>query len=403
MKIGILQETKIPPDHRVPFSPEQCKMIEEKFPGTEVFVEPGNNRCFTDKQYTDRGIKVKSDLSDCDILMGVKEVDPVRLIPGKTYLFFSHTIKKQSHNKHLLKAVLDKCIRLIDYETLTDSKGMRIIGFGRWAGIVGTYTGIRAMCIRQNFCVLPHPEDCSGLEEMLYQASTKALPPFRIALTGDGRVASGAVEMMKAFGITKVTVENYMSITDYIQPVYVQLDPEKYNQNKLGKTFDLQHFFNNPGEYKSSFGRFCDNTDILVMAAFWDPKAPVLFTPDQMKDSSFRIRVVADITCDLKGSVPSTIRTTNFREPYYDFNPITGKEEAPFSNPGNITVMAIDNLPCGLPVEASVDFGQNLMENVLPLLLAGDNDNIIARATIAREGKLTAKYNYLADWVNQPD
>ncbi len=403
MKIGILRETKIPADNRVPLSPEQCRMIEEKFQGTKVFVEPGNNRCFADAEYTDMGIKVKTNLSNCDVLMGVKEVDLTRLIPGKTYFFFSHTIKKQSHNKKLLKAVLKKHIKLVDYETLTDRNGIRIIGFGRWAGIVGTYTGIRAMRIRHKYNILPHPQDFGELGEMKKLVSSVSLPPVKIAITGDGRVAGGSVEMMDAFGIKKVDVEEYLGNSDIKKSVYVQLGPEKYNRNKTGKPFELQHFFKNPGEYESDFGRFTNETDLLIMAAYWDPRAPVLFTPDQMRDKSFGIKVIADITCDLEGSIPSTIRTTNFKMPYYDFNPYTGKEEPPFSNPANITVMAIDNLPCGLPAEASKDFGQNIINHVLPLLLSGDDENVILRATIAQDGKLTEKYNYLDDWVNQPD
>ncbi len=403
MKIGILRETKIPADNRVPLSPDQCRLIEDEFPGTRVIVQPGNGRCYTDDDYRRKGITVQKDLDECDVLMGVKEVDPSQLVPGKTYFFFSHTIKKQRHNKGLLKAVLDKRIRLVDYETLSDGKGMRIIGFGRWAGLVGTYHGIRAMCMRHDLFGLPLPQDCRGLEDMMKQASAMRLPALRIAMTGDGRVAGGSEEMMSAFGIQKVTMEDYLTCLNFETPVYVQLDPGRYNQHKSGRTFDLSHFFSHPGEYESNFKRFSDKTDLLIMAAYWDPKAPVLYTAGQMKETDFSIQVVADITCDLNGSIPSTIRTTTFQDPYYDYNPFTGKEEKAFSNPSNITVLAIDNLPNGLPVEASVDFGHHLIKNVLPYLLYGDSENIIARATIAEDGRLTEHYSYLADWVQQPD
>jgi len=403
MKIGILRETKIPPDNRVPLTPKQCRLIEDEFPGTEIIVQPGDGRCYTDREYIDEGIIVQDDVNDCDVLVGVKEVNPADLIPDKTCFFFSHTIKKQEHNRHLLKTILDKHIRLVDYELLSDSKGIRIIGFGRWAGLVGTYTGIRAMGIRQNAFELPHPMECAGLSEMLLQASRIPLPPWRLAMTGDGRVAGGAEEMMSAFHIHKVTLENYMIQADSGFPVYVQLDPEKYNCRKSGESFDLWHFFSNPVLYKSNFHRFCNKTDMLINAAYWDPAAPVLFTSSQMKDEDFKIKVIADITCDLNGSVPTTIRTTTFRDPYYDYNRWTGREEKAFSNSGNITVMPIDNLPCGLPREASMDFGHNLIKNVLPLLLYEDTEGIIASATIAENGKLTTKFNYLAEWVSKPD
>jgi saccharopine dehydrogenase (NAD+, L-lysine forming) len=403
MKIGILRETRIPPDNRAPLSPDQCRLIEDEFPGAQLIVQPSNDRCFKDSAYSQLGIPVKDNLDECDVLLGVKEVEPEKLAPHKTYMFFSHTIKMQDHNKGLLKAVLDKQIRLIDYETLTDSKGIRIIGFGRWAGLVGTYNGLRALGIRAGLQEIPLPQDCGGLDNMMKRASLVKLPPVRIAITGDGRVAGGSEEMLNAFGIQKVTAEDYLARRNFDAPIYVQLDPEKYNRRKDGKTFDLYHFFNNPAQYESNFSRFCDKTDLLIMAAYWDPAAPVLFTTDQITGEPFTIKVIADITCDLNGSVPTTVRTTTFQQPYYDYNPCTGKDEEAFSNDSNITVMAINNLPNGLPVEASMDFGHNLIKNVLPYLLYGDNENIIARATIAEGGKLTADYHYLAGWVNEPD
>jgi saccharopine dehydrogenase (NAD+, L-lysine-forming) len=403
MKIGLLRETRTPVDTRVPLSPEQCRQLEDEFPGVSVFVQPGKERCFTDYEYDRQGITITDDLSACDILMGVKEVNPEQLFPGKTYFFFSHTIKKQHHNKSLLKAVLDRHIKLVDYEMLTDSRGTRIIGFGRWAGLVGTYNGIRAMCIRLNMPELPHPQECRDLKEVIKKVSAIHFPPLKIVVTGDGRVAGGAVEMLNAMGVQKIMADDYLNILNFELPVYVQLDPEKYNHHKSGKAFDLHYFFKNPEEYESSFYRFCDKTDMLIMAAYWDPGAPILFTPGQMKENNFRIRVIADITCDLNGSVPSTIRTTTLQNPYYDFNRFTGKEEDAFSNISNITVMAIDNLPYGLPKEASVDFGRNILNRVIPLLLSGDPENIITRATIAEKGELTRHYSYLADWVNHQD
>ena len=401
MRIGIMRETKTPADRRVPLTPKQCRLIREEFPGLGIVVQPSRDRCFRDNEYMHEGIELGEDLSGCDILMGVKEVSAGMLIPEKTYFIFSHTIKKQEHNKQLLMTVLEKRIRLVDYEMLTDSRGVRIIGFGRWAGLVGTYNGIRALCTRYGIPGLIPPQDCAGLQEMMQRASDIDLPPVRIAVTGDGRVAGGSEEMLSSFRVQKVIVDSLLGNTAPEKPVYVQLDPEKYNRNKEGKRFDLQHFFRHPESYESLFSRFLGITDLLIMAAYWDPKAPVLFTVRQMQDKNFKIRVIADITCDINGSVPSSVRTTSFADPYYDFNRFTEKEEKPFSNPGNITVMTIDNLPCGLPVEASEDFGHSLIRNVLPLLIHGDHEQIIQRATIAEGGKLTEQYTYLADWVSK--
>jgi len=399
MKIGIIRETKTPPDTRVPLSPAQCRLVEATFPGVRILVQPSDCRCFPNAAYEKEGIQLKNDLGECDILFGVKEVIPGELIPEKTYFFFSHTIKKQKHNKVLLKTVLDKQIRLVDYEILTDKHGARIIGFGRWAGLVGTYIGIRALCKRNRLPELLAPQECHTLNQMKKQASISKLPTVRIALTGDGRVAGGAEEMLTAFKIPKVSIEEYLSGSPIEKPVYVQLGPDQYNRHKSGLPFDLLHFFKAPAEYESSFNRFCNKTDLLITAAYWDPRAPLLFTPEQIGDKNFRIRVIADITCDMNGSLPSSIRTTSFSDPFYDFNRHSLKEAPAFSDPENITVMTIDNLPCGLPEESSEDVGNRLIANVFPLLIEGDHDEILARATIPDKGSRTDSYKYLADWV----
>lgn len=399
MNIGIIKETKSPADRRVPLTPVQCRQIMGEYPGIRVYIQSSDDRCFTDHEYKAQGIPVTTDLGQCDILLGIKEVKPDQLIAGKTYFFFSHTIKKQSQNRELLRSALSRQIRLVDYEMLTDSKGVRIIGFGRWAGLAGTYLGIRGFCIREGIRNLVAIQECKGLGDLMEQARTVRLPSVKIALTGDGRVAGGSEEMLGAFGIQKVTVDQFLKQGRPDRPVYVQLDPSKYNLLKSGAEFDLADFFEHPDAYESNFGRFCSETDLLIMAAYWDPRAPVLFTPGIMRDPDFGIRVIADITCDIHGSVPSSIRATTFENPYYDYDPFTEKEEEAFSNPQNVTVMTIDNLPCGLPKEASEDFGHNLMKYIIPLLLGDDHDEIIKRATITESGKLTRRFEYLDEWV----
>lgn len=403
MKIGILKESKTPADRRVPLTPSQCRQVELRFKKFSVIVQPSPDRCFADKEYEKYGIRLQQDVTDCDILLGVKEVKPELLVADKTYLFFSHTIKKQLHNRNLLKTILAKRICLIDYEILTDSDGIRLIGFGRWAGLVGAYNGIRAFCIRNRINGLSPAHHFNKLQDMMQAASSVKLPPLKIAVTGGGRVAGGTEEILAAFNVRKVSVEEYLRTGDFESPVYVQLDPDAYNIRRSGDDFDLVHFFRHPEAYTGNFGRFCSTTDVLIMAAYWDPKAPVLFIIDEMRKHDFRIRVIADITCDINGSVPSSIRTTTHEDPYYDFNPLTEKEEKAFSNPSNITVMTIDNLPGGLPREASSDFGNSLINNVLPRMFNKGKDDIIKRATIAEGGKLTKTYNYLADWIREAE
>ncbi|HSM46644.1 MAG TPA: NAD(P)-dependent oxidoreductase, partial [Draconibacterium sp.] len=298
MKVGILRENKTPPDKRVALTPEQCIEVQQKFPGVKIMVQPSTIRCFADSEYAELGITLSEDLSDCDILMGVKEERIEDLIEGKKYLIFSHTIKKQPYNRELLQTILKKNIQLIDYEVLTNKDGFRIIGFGRFAGLVGAYSGLRAFGIKFRLFDLKPAHECENLSEMLINLDTINLPPLKIAVTGDGRVASGVLEILNHLKIARLTPDQYLSTEKPNLPVYTQLLPENYVRRKNGYEFDLFHFFLNPAEYDNAFLPYAESTDLLLAAAYWDPKAPVLFPPNDMKSKSFRISVISDITCD---------------------------------------------------------------------------------------------------------
>jgi alanine dehydrogenase len=400
MKIGILRENKTPIDKRVPLTPEQCVEVQQKFPHVSIVVQPSKVRCFNDSEYAALGIQLNEDLSDCDILMGVKEERIGDLIEGKKYLIFSHVIKKQPYNRELLQTIVKKKIQLIDYEVLTNKEGFRIIGFGRFAGLVGAYSGLRAFGIRNQIFDLKPAHECENLAEMLINLDTINLPPLKIAVTGDGRVANGVLEILNYLKITRLTPEQYLLFEKPPVPIYVQLLPGNYVQRKNGYEFDLFHFFVNPAEYENAFIPFAETTDLLLAAAYWDPKAPALFTTDDMKSESFRISVISDITCDINGSIPSTKRSSVIEDPFYDYNPATEELKPAFSSKQNITVQAVDNLPCELPKDASFDFGRNLIDKVFPSLFGNDTDGIIERATITKNGKLTPGFSYLQDFVD---
>lgn len=399
MKIGILHEGKTPPDKRVPLTPEHCVEVQEKFPDVEIIVQPSPVRCFKDEEYSRLGIQLNEDVSECDILLGVKEVRVEDFIPGKIYLFFSHTIKKQTYNRKLLQTVLEKNIQLVDYETLTDKEGFRIIGFGRFAGLVGAYSGLRAFGLRNKLFNIKPAHLCNNLEEIFSILDTIKLPPVKIAVTGDGRVAGGVLEILGHMKIMRVSPGEYVKGTKIQQPVFVQLLPQNYVKRKDGKCPELMHFFNYPEMYENAFLPFAKVTDILIAAAYWDPKAPVLFTAGDMKAPDFKIKVISDITCDIEGSIPATKKAATIDDPFYDYNPETGKLEPAFSSENNVTVQAVDNLPCELPKDASLDFGRNLIDKVFPSLLGEDNDKIIERASITKNGKLTGRFSYLQDFA----
>ncbi|TPE40301.1 NAD(P)-dependent oxidoreductase [Pontibacter mangrovi] len=399
LKIGVIKEGKIPVDKRVPLTPKKCVEAMQDFPDMEIAVQPSDIRCFTDAEYQELSIPLQQDLSHCDVLMGVKEVPIDQLIPNKTYFFFSHTIKKQPHNAKLLRAVLDKNITLIDYELLKTPEGQRVVAFGRYAGIVGAYNGILTYGKKHQLFDLKPAYLCHEMEDMQEEYFKVKLPPIKIAVTGGGRVAGGAMEVLDKMGIRKVSVFDYL-YKQFTEPVYAQLHSGDYNARPDVEVWDSPDFYANPHLYKSTFRKFTRVTDLLLACAYWDPNAPKLFTEEDTRKPDFKIDTIADITCDVDGSIPTTKHATTIEEPAYDYNPATGELEAPYSKPGNITVMAVDNLPCELPRNASRDFGRHLIDNVFPQFFNGDEGQMLERGTIAKDGKLMPLYSYLQDYAD---
>lgn len=401
MKIGIIKEEKIPKDFRVTFTPEHCQQLKRDF-NLDVKVQPSPIRCFGDSLYEESGIELSDDLEDRDVLFGVKEVPIESLLPNKTYFFFSHTIKKQPYNKKLLQAVLKKNITLIDYECLKDKYNQRVVAFGRFAGIVGAYNGLLAYGKKYKSYTLKPAHQCHDLEELWEELKKVTLPKgVKILLTGAGRVAKGAIEVLKKAKIRGVQENEYF--VHHEEPIFIQLDSDAYNEkiDDADAEFDFQNFYDNPKQYDSTFYRFLPVTDILIAGAFWDPNAPVLFTEEDVQSEEFKIKVIADITCDIQGSVPTTLRSTTIDDGYYDIDRGSFTEKPAFSDKENITVMAIDNLPCEVPRDASKSFGDQLIKAVIPELLKGDNSEMIKKATIAKNGKLTSYFSYLTDYVQE--
>lgn len=397
IKLGIIREGKVPPDKRVPLTPLEASELMRRFPNLEIYVQPSPIRCYADDEYTAFGLPLAEDMSHCDILMGVKEVPVDMLIPGKKYMFFSHTIKKQPHNKKLLQEIIKKKIQLIDYECLTDAQHNRIIGFGRYAGIVGAYNGILGYGKKYDLYHLKPANKCRDRAEMEEEMRRVKLPNIKILLTGGGRVANGAIETLSSLKIRKVTPYEFLN-NSYREPVYCQLHSKDYHEAKDGSSWNLKDFYSHPEKYISTFHRFTKVTDLLITGHFWDPRQPRLFSKEEMKDPSFRISVIADITCDINGSVPSTLRASTIADPFYGYNPVTESIDIPFSS-NTITVMAVDNLPCELPRDASDDFGKELSERVLPNVFGEDKDGMIERASITKEGKLMPQFEYLSDYA----
>jgi len=397
MKIGLIREGKIPPDARILLTPAQCARVIAS-QAIQIVVEPSAHRCYTDEEYQRAGIALSKDFSDCDLLMGVKEVPVSQLIPGKTYCFFSHTIKKQPHNQKLLQAVLEKQIRMLDYEVMTNDKGERLIAFGRFAGKVGAHNALYAYGCRTGAFALKRMKDCHDYAEAMAIYRHIHWPAIKIVLTGGGRVGMGAAKVLRDMGIREVSASDFLQ-QQYQEAVFTQLHACDYIARNDGKAFDKADFYAHPEIHHSSFDPYFQTADIFINGIFWDDQSPAFFSIEDMRRPDFRIRVIADVTCDIAplSSVPSTIRASTIADPIYGFDPFTNQETAPYQ-PYGIDVMAIDNLPNEMPRDASAAFGEQFIEHILPELLKPQSA-IIERATIAENGCLTKHFEYLEDYV----
>lgn len=398
MKFAIIKERKNPPDRRVVFSPEKLSEARQKFEKADFIVESSDIRIFPDFAYTVDGFDVMDDVSDADVMIGVKEVPLEALIPNKKYFFFSHTIKKQPYNRELLKTILGKKIEMYDHEVVTRASGARLIGFGRYAGLVGAYNGFRLMGMRDGLFDLPKVETLADLEAVKRELDKIKLPNIKICLSGTGKVAKGAKEILDYLKIKEVPDGAYLKKT-FDEPVYCLVDVLEYNKRTDGGKGIKSEFYKDPSGYESDFMKYARVTDYFIAGHFYGDGAPYLFTREDAKQQDFKINLVADVSCDIDGPVASTIRPSTIANPFYGYNPHTEKEDN-YNNEGVIAVMAVDNLPCELPKDASEGFGEMFLKYVIPSFFNNDKDGILERARMTKNGKLTPRYTYLQDYVD---
>ncbi len=400
MKIGIIREGKVPPDSRVLFTPAQCVALQEKY-DIQFVVQPSPGRCLPDADYEAAGITVQEDIADCEVFMGIKEVPKEQLVANKKYFFFSHTIKAQPYNKTLLQEVLKKNITLFDYEVLTNEKKQRVIAFGRFAGIVGAHNGMMTYGNRTKAFDLEQMHKYDDYAAAIAYYKTLSFPKMKIVVTGTGRVANGAAEVLDYMEIKKVSPQDFLT-KEYEEAVYTQLDCVDYVAPKdADKAFDLMDFFKNPQDYKSIFAPYTKVADMMVNGIYWANEAPAFFSKHDIKTVAFNIKVIADVTCDIApvASIPSTLFATTIAKPVFGYAPTTGKAVEPYQA-HTIDMMTIDNLPNELPKDASKSFGEQFTEHVIEELLGLKDTGMLERAMIANAGALGPHFQYLTDYVN---
>ncbi|MBC7867996.1 MAG: alanine dehydrogenase, partial [Gloeobacteraceae cyanobacterium ES-bin-316] len=316
LKIGLIREGKIPSDNRVALTPAQCKWISKNRTDIAVMVQQSNTRCYSDKEYRAAGMEVKEDMSECDILLGIKEVPANILLPGKTYLFFSHTKKLQPSNQKLLQTIIQKSITLVDYECLEHEDGTRIIGFGFFAGVVGAHNGMMAYGTRTNAYHLDRVNSTKSLQQLIHTYFGLKIPPVKIAVTGSGRVAHGILEVMNLLGIHEVEPDHYLS-KEFVYPVYVHLKAANLYKASDGSLYSRDHFHEHPAAYECLFKKYLAHTDILMNGVYWEKNIPRLFEMEDLSSKDFRIKTIADVTDDKLGSVPCNLGDTSIENPIY--------------------------------------------------------------------------------------
>lgn len=394
---GIIKERKNPPDKRVVLSPEFCQVLKDEYVNAKILIEPSDIRVFKDNEYKEKGLEVSASMEDCDVLLGVKEVPIEALIPNKKYFFFSHTIKKQPYNRDLLRAVLEKKISLYDHEVITSASGQRLVAFGRYAGLVGAYNAMRTYGLKHSLFTLPKASEQRDLEALISSLKAVSLPPIKIVLTGNGRVGSGAAELLDAMGVLKVLPEHFLG-RHFTGAVYTQIDVLDYHKRADGLVGDKKDFFDNPTAYHSNFLPYTKEAEVFIAGHFYGQGAPAFFNLKDIQDPLFKVSVIADISCDIGHPIPTTLRASTIADPIYGIDRATGKEVA-FMDSNAIAVMAVDNLPCELPRDASEGFGEAFLTHVIPAFFNGDQDGVLDRARMTKDGKLTERYAYLESYI----
>ena len=396
MKIGIIKEYKNPPDKRVVFSPEKCVEVVKKYPEVKFLIESSDIRCFSDDEYESIGLEIVDDLSECDILIGVKEVPIEKLIVNKKYFFFSHTIKKQPYNKKLLQEILKKNIELYDHETIVDKSNNRLIGFGYYAGVIGAYNGFRAYGLKKKLFKIPKAIELKDRVEFNQTLKQIKIPNIKILLSGKGRVGSGTKEVLDFLKIKQVSPNDFVD-KEFDEAVYTNIDVLDYNYSNSIEN-SISNFYNFPEKFESTFSKFSSVADIYFAGHYHNPKAPKLITNQDMKENSFNIDVIADISCDIDGPIASTIRPSTIDNPIYGFHK-SNSIECDFLDPDAIAVMAVDNLPCELPRDSSEMFGDMFLKYVIPSFFNHDKEDILKNSKMTSNGKLTPRFKYLSDYV----
>jgi len=431
--LGIRREDKNRWERRVPLIPGHVQELKKKH-GVETQIQSSEIRVFFDREYRDIGAQVRDDLSLCSVVFAVKEIPIDVFERGKTYVFFSHTIKGQKHNMPMLKKMMDMGCTLIDYERIVDKNGKRLVFFGRFAGLAGMVDTLWIFGQRLKWENIETPfgeikqaihyEDLEDIKKHLIKVGRKietrglpeSLTPLVIGFAGYGHVSIGAQEILDVLPVKEIKPDEIESI--YKNPsnkvIYKVVFREEHMVEPVspGKKFDLQDYYDHPERYRPAFERYIPYLSILMNCVYWSARYPRLVTKEYLKKSfknkeNLRLKAIGDISVDINGAIEFTEKTTSPDNPVFVYNPITDTIKDGYKGDG-VVVMAVDNLPCELPRESSQSFSENLLRFVPDIMKAdftvSDFDKLalpseIKNAVILYQGKLTPNYNYINKYL----
>ncbi len=426
--VGILPESKNEWERRAPLSPKDVAWLVKKNISVEVASSP--LRIYKDAQYARSGAKIVTEFKKANLLVGIKEPPIDTLIPDSVYMVFSHTTKGQTYNRNLLTAFLKKKITLIDYEHITGSLGQRLVYFGRYAGICGMIDTLHVFGRKAKLLDNPNPfSDLKSavhygtfgsakraLEQVVNEIQKKGfekkITPFVIGILGHGNVSRGAQEVLECMGAIEIHPRDIdilsRSRTSHKKTIYkLVFHREEKFRSKKGKGFYFEEYLKHPDRFESNLDKSLPFLNILVNASYWDKRYPKLLSEAMLRrlystNPDFRLSVIGDLSCDIKGTIEITKKATTSSEPAFVYDPVAKEISNDLSHNG-IAVMAVDNLPCEFPKESSMEFAEQVREYVYQVAAHGITDitnhhaltNAIRNAVVTQNGRLTHQFKYL--------
>ena len=424
-RIGIRREDKNIWERRTPVVPEQVRELRD----IEFFVQPSKIRAFRDGEYVEAGANIQDSLNQCNVIFAVKEIPLDFFKKNKTYVFFSHTTKGQKHNMPMLKKMMELKSQLIDYEKIVDEKKMRLIFFGRYAGLAGMIDTLWALGqrlkeegienpfaeIKQTYTYSSLGEAKKAIKKISEDIKKNGLPesitPLIFGIAGYGNVSKGAQEIIDILPVKEITPDEVVSLRDrdYSRNhIYKVVFKEEDIVEPVSGEFELQDYYRHPEKYRSKFDKYLRDLTVLVNAIYWDKIYPRLVTKKYLKENYGKIRlmVIGDIGCEINGAIECNVKITEPDNPVFVYESLTDKTTDGFKGKG-VVVLAVDNLPCELPKESSKDFSSAL-KRFIPLIASADfsvdfeDCNLppeIKNAVIVYHGKLTPNYQYLEKYL----